>query len=162
MKRIIYIILFFLLLSCKTTQGTKNDKDDPTKYVIDKNNVKKDELREVVKALFGLIEKEIADGNFTEWYNYLSKGYKSFLNDKETLYKISKESEYLFNRNIILQGPRDYFKYVIIAAREGKLLEFYDYQYIDENNIKVTCLFDKKEKYVYKFKFEENSWKLDY
>ena len=95
-------------------------------------------------------------------YDFLSKDYKSFLSNKELLYRISRESDYLFNRKIILQGPRDYFKDVIIAAREGKLLEFYDYEIIDENNVKIVSLFDKKEKYVYKFKFEDNSWKLDY
>ena len=152
MKKAVFIVLFLLLLffiSCKGTHEVKNNKEDPTKYVIDKNNIKKDELREIMKALFELIEKNIADGNFQEWYDFLSKNYKDFLNDKETLYNISKESEYLFNKKIILQGPRDYFKYVIIAAREGKPLEFYDYEIIDEKN-------------VYKFKFEDNTWKLDY
>lgn len=165
MRNFIIFNLFFLilfLLSCKSTQETKDNKDDPTKYIIDKNNINADELRKIMKALFELIEKNIAEGNFNNWYNFLSKNYKAFLNNKEKLYNISKDSDYLINRKIILQSPQDYFKYVIIAARKGKSLEFYDYEIIDENNVKVISLFDKKEKYVYKFKFEDNSWKLDY
>ena len=78
------------------------------------------------------------------------------------MFIISRGSDYLFNRKIVLESPNDYFNYVIVASREGKSLEFIDYEYIDENNIKVISLFDKKEKYVYKFKFEDASWKLDY
>ena len=71
---IIFNLLFFLFfLSCKSTQERKVDKNDPTKYVIDKNNIKVDELRKIMKALFELIEKNIADGNYQEWYNFLSQ-----------------------------------------------------------------------------------------
>ncbi len=155
-------VVFLIFGSCKTTQDLQKSKDDPTKYVIDKNNIKEDELRKIMKSLFELIEKNIASDNFQGWYNFLSKKYKEFLNNKEELFSISRQSDYLFNRKIILESPIDYFKYVIIASREGKSLEFIDYEYIDENNIKVISLFDKKEKYVYKFKFEDASWKLDY
>ncbi len=160
---LLYLFLFFVfIISCKSTQETKIQKDDPTKYVIDKNNIKKDELKEVMKALFELIEKNIADANFQGWYDFLSKDYKNFLNNKEELLRLSKISDYLKNREIILTGPRDYFKHVIIASREGKSLEFVNYDYINDKYVKVISLFDKKEKYVYKFKVEGDSWKLDY
>jgi hypothetical protein len=168
MNRLFYYNIFFVLViflvlgSCKTTIDVQKNKEDPTKYIIDKNNIKEDELKKIMKSLFELIEKNIALNNFEGWYNFLTKKYKNFLNNKDELFIISRNSDYLINRKIVLENPQDYFKYVIIASREGKSLEFIDYELIDENNVKIFSLFDKKEKYVYKFKFEDNSWKLDY
>lgn len=156
-----FLLTFLIIGSCKSTNDVQKNKDDPTRYVIDKNNIKEDELSKIMKSLFELIERNIALDNFQGWYDFLTKKYKDFLNNKKELFTISRDSDYLSNRKIILEDPEDYFNYVIIASREGKSLEFIDYELIDENNVKVFSLFDKKEKYVYKFKFEDNSWKLD-
>ena len=131
------------------------------KFKIDDKNINNDELRSHMKSLFGLLEKYISAGNFNGWYNLLSKNYKIFLNNKDKLLMLSNLSDYLYNRKIKLTTPEDYFKYLVIAAREGKPLEFVDFEYINKNEIKVISLFDKKEKYIYKFIYEDDSWKLD-
>ena len=162
-KKIVFIIVVFVLLfSCKSTDKISSEKtsDDPTKYVIDKNKVEKDELKKNMSALFDMIEKYISKNDFEGWYNFLSKKYKDYLNNTNELQRLSELSDYLYNRNIVLRGARDYFKHLVVPARDGKSLEFLDYELINENNVNVISLFDKKERFVYKFVFEDGSWKL--
>jgi hypothetical protein len=149
--------------SCKSTgdNTVKFKGNDPTKFVIDEKKINNDELRKNMKSLFELMENYISKGNFEGWYNFLSKNYKIFLNNREKLAMMSDLSDYLYNRKIKLKTPEDYFKYLVVAARDGKTLEFLDYEVVNKNSVKVTCLFDKKEKYIYKFVYEDSSWKLD-
>lgn len=159
-----YIILAFflvvLLFGCKTTPDTEIDISNVTTKEI-YENFNNDELKAHMKTLFTLIERWIAQGNFEAWYKYISRKYKYYLNDPANLKKITDESDYLFNRNVKIKSPRDYFKYVVVESREGKMLKFENYKYINNNHVKVFCLFDKNDKFVYDFIYEDETWKVD-
>ncbi|MCK4799129.1 MAG: hypothetical protein KAT05_17285 [Spirochaetes bacterium] len=162
MRRIFNIIILLIFIAtCKTIPKNNNAIENVTNFKINKNNIDKDKLREHIKALFTLIEKKIVKGDYKAWYNLISRKYKYFLNDPANLKKIAAESDYLFNRRINLTNPKDYFKYVVIQSREGKSLKFVDYEYVNQYHIKVICLFDNKDEFVYRFIYEENLWKLD-
>lgn len=155
------------MVSCKTTT-VKEEEPEPTPVVekVDPRtqtieNLSQDELREHMEALFNLIEEKIALGDYEGWSESISRKYIYYLNDPANLKKITEESDFLYNRNIILRNPADYFMHVVIKSREGKSLEFLDYEKINEFHVKVICLFDKKHKFVYDFIYEEGSWKLD-
>lgn len=140
-------------------ETTKIDKR--MQFVIDRDKITEDELKRHMNNLFSAIEEKIATGNFDGWYNSLTKDYKYYLNDPKNLKKMSEDSDFLSNRNIKLASPKDFFLYVVIEARRGKSLKFYDYKYIDKFNVKVVCLLDESLKFTYNFKYEDDSWKLD-
>ena len=73
---------------------------------------------------------------------------------------MSKRSDYLANKGIVLQSPEEYFRMVVIEAREGEKLRFFDYKYIDKAHVKVICVNDFG-KFSYNFVYEDNMWKLD-
>jgi hypothetical protein len=152
---LVTIFLLGLFAGCKTT-----DKGDPTKFTIS-DKTSEDEMRAYMEGLFNNIEKKIALGDFDGWNDAISREYKYYINDYSVLKQMSEDSDYLYNRGITLKSARDYFTYVVIHSREGKLLEFDDYEYIDKYHVKVICLFDKQQKFVYNFIYEDNSWKLD-
>jgi len=164
-KNIFLLIIFFILIlifSCKTTDNNgSNIIKDPTTQKIDKNT-SKDKLKEHMKALFELIEEKIAKGDFEGWYNSISLSYKEFLKDSRNLRALSESSDYLYNRKILLKSAKDYFFYVVMQSREGKILEFLDCEFINDKHVKVLCLFDKKDKLVYDFIYEDGSWKVGY
>lgn len=157
---ITFIFLALLLFACKTGSETKINVSEARTKKIDEN-YNFDELEAHMEALFNLIEKWIAQGNFEAWYNSISRKYKYYLNNPANLKKIAEESDYLYNRGVELRSPRDYFRYVVMESREGKMLKFDGYKYINNNHVKVFCLFDKKDKFVYDFIYEDGSWKID-
>ncbi|OHD18264.1 MAG: hypothetical protein A2Y34_05855 [Spirochaetes bacterium GWC1_27_15] len=130
-------------------------------FVIDKDKITEDQLKSFMKNLFTAIEEKIAMGDFDGWYSSISKGYKFYINDPVILKKMSEDSDFLSNRNVKLKTPKDYFEYVVIQARQGKSLKFFDYKYIDKFNVKVICILDDSLKFVYNFIYEDGSWKLD-
>jgi len=140
----------------------KNSKiDKRMQFTIDRDKISEDDLKKHMNNLFSAIEEKIATGDFDGWYNALTKDYKYYLNDPRTLKKMSEDSDFLSNRNIKLSSPKDFFQYVVIEARRGKSLKFYDYKYVDKFNVKVICLLDESLKFTYNFKYEDDSWKLD-
>lgn len=156
-----YIVIFsiiFILAACITTD--KNKSNDPTKFVL-KEDIDKQKLREYLNNLFNYIEEKISNGDFNGWYNSISQKYKDFINSPKNLRTISENSDFLVTKRIKLRTPEDYFKNVVILSREGKILEFIDCDLINKNHVKIYCLFDKTDKFVYDFIFEEGSWKID-
>lgn len=135
--------------------------DKRMQFTIDKDNITEDELKRLMNNLFTAIEDKIATGDFEGWYNALTKDYKYYINDPKNLKKMSDDSDFLSNRNIKLSSPKDFFQYVVMEARKGKSLKFFDYKYVDKFNVKVICLLEDSLKFTYNFKYEDNSWKLD-
>jgi len=144
-------------MSALTTTTTIDERVD---FVID-DKTPKDVLRKYMEDLFNYIEEKISRADFDGWYSSLSGAYISYINNKKDLTKLSTQSDFLANRGVVLQGPKDFFEFVVIQAREGKKLKFYDYKYIDKNNVKVICELDQYGKFDYNFVFENGSWKLD-
>ncbi|MBP7552444.1 MAG: hypothetical protein KA885_03385 [Spirochaetes bacterium] len=143
-----------------TATTTSTTIDERLDFVID-DKTPKDVLRKYMEDLFNYIEEKISRADFDGWYSSLSKTYISYINNKKDLTKLSTQSDFLANRGIVLQGPKDFFEFVVIQAREGKKLKFYDYKYIDKNNVKVICELDQYGKFDYNFVFEDGFWKLD-
>lgn len=190
MKKI-YFLPFFILIcifSCKTQKQdlktdsvviksdkvvTESDKVDVTSdfaknghtdsrfnFIVD-DTVSVDHLSELVMSLFGAIEEKIATGDFDGWYAALSYKYRKYISDKSTLLSMSKESDYLYSRNVVLESPKDYFLHIVVPSRQGMSLKYLDYDYIDKNHIKVNCVLDGTLKFVYDFTYENGSWKVD-
>lgn len=163
LKWFFFIIVVFSINYCKTTPKADLtlSNDDPRKVAITETDNNTDKLRAHMKNLFAIIEAMIANGDFEGWYNAISLKYKYYLNNIDNLKKIADESDFLYNRRVKLRNPKDFFIHVVIPSREGKTLQFVDYEYINNNHVKVICLFDKKEKLIYDFIFEEGIWKID-
>ncbi|HQJ06406.1 MAG TPA: hypothetical protein PLI57_08505 [Spirochaetota bacterium] len=140
--------------------ATTTTIDERVDFVID-DKTPKDVMRRYMEDLFNFIEEKISKADFNGWYNSLSKTYISYINSKKDLAKLSAQSDFLANRGIVLQGPKDFFEFVVIQAREGKKLKFSDYKYIDKNNVKVVCELDQYGKFDYNFIYEDGYWKLD-
>jgi len=155
------IIIFFIFFNCETTKKNinKNPENDPRKIKINEN-IDIYKLKIHMKTLFNYIENIIAKADYEKWYESISGNYKKFLNDPLNLKKIANSSDYLKNRKIELKSPKDYFEYVVIPSRENGLLKFFDCELITKNHVKVIC-FDKNEKLIYDFIFEENLWRID-
>jgi hypothetical protein len=164
MKRLsLYFFVLLVVISCggtdvveSTTTTTIPKEDDPLRIDLNSEN-----LGEKIKGLFTNIEGKIEDADFEGWWGALSANYKSYLNNPSNLQKISQESDYLLNRNIMLTTPKDYFMHVVIRAREGKKLAYSDYELIDKGHIKVISLLDGTFKFFYNFILENGQWKLD-
>lgn len=166
---ILMIISMSLIFSCKTiekkeiyttTTTVKSGIDKRMIFTIDENTSKED-MKRHMKNLFDSIEEKIAKGDFEGWYNSLTVSYQSYINDAKVLNKMSEESDFLYNRGIFLKSSKDFFEYVVIQSREGRLLKFVDYQYIDKKHVKVFCELEGLGKFTYNFTYENDSWKLD-
>ena len=119
-------------------------------------------LERNIRNLFITIEEKIAHKDFDGWYGAISDSYRTFLNDKINLQKMSQKSPYLHNKGIILQTPQEYFIHVVIPAREGYKLEYRGYKKIDNNNIRViNGIPGYKDDYSYNFIYQNGSWHLD-
>lgn len=158
---IVLFIVLLITLACISSNDKKlkNNEKDPRKAQIPAS-IDKNELRNKVKEIFLYIEKIILEGNFEKWYQSISNDYKKFLENEANLKQISKTSPYLKNRNIELKTAKDYFIHVVKASREEGPLKFHDCEMIDKNRVKVIC-FDKEDKLIYNFIFEDNIWKID-
>ncbi|HOJ64743.1 MAG TPA: hypothetical protein PLE45_10020 [Spirochaetota bacterium] len=167
---ILSLIVVLNLNGCKTTEKDKTASTTTTiesggvdkrmTVVIDENTSKED-MKKYMKGLFDSIEEKIAKGDFEGWYKSLTTSYQSYISDPKVLKKMSDESDFLYNRNIVLKSSKDFFEYVVIQAREGRILKFVDYQYIDRQHVKVFCELEGLGKFAYNFTFENGSWKLD-
>ncbi|MBR6062074.1 MAG: hypothetical protein IKP67_08355 [Spirochaetales bacterium] len=146
--------------STTTTTTTIYVPDDKRLKFTISDNMSKDALRRNMQSLFAYIEEKIADKDFNVWYGSLSKAYRGYISDKKNLEMMSKRSDYLANKGIVLQSPEEYFRMVVIEAREGEKLRFFDYKYIDKTHVKVICVNDFG-KFSYNFVYEDNMWKLD-
>ncbi len=134
--------------------------DDRFNFVID-DKLSKDDLDARIKKLFEAIEEKIATGDFEGWYNALSYKNRKYLSDRTILLNMSKESDYLYSRQITLQSPKDYFLHIVMPSRKGYTLKYVNYDYIDKNHIKVNCVLDDTVKFGYDFITEEGYWKVD-
>jgi len=171
MKKVIFIFFVTLFIFCCKSTDPKdggdpkdpktNSVDERAVFVVDEKKLNDDSLKERIKSLFVSIEEKIAKADFDNWYLSISDNYKKYINDKNELKKMSHQSDFLLNRGITLEGPKDYFLYVVIRAREGKILKYHNFEYIDKFHIKVICILDDKNKFDYNFVYEENAWKLD-
>ena len=143
-----------------TTTTTIHVPDDKRLKFTISDNMSKDALRRNMQNLFAYIEEKISAGDFNIWFGSLTKAYRGYISDKKNLEMMSKRSDYLANKGIVLQTPEDYFRMVVIEAREGEKLRFFDYKYIDKTHVKVICVNDFG-KFSYNFVYEDNLWKLD-
>ena len=126
------------------------------------NDKNQHSLEKNIRNLFITIEEKISHKDFDGWYGAISDSYRSYLNDKVNLQKMSQKSPYLHNKGIILQTPQDFFNYVVIPAREGYKLEYRGYKKIDNNNIRViNGIPGYKDDYSYNFIYQNGSWHLD-
>jgi len=158
---LIIIIIFFIIFNCETTKNKINNKseNDPRKIEINEN-IDINQLKNHMKNLFTYIENLIAKADYEKWYESISIKYKKYLNDPINLKIITNSSDYLKNRKIELKDPKDYFEFVVIPSRENGILNFFDCELITKNHVKVIC-FDKNDKLIYDFIFEENLWRID-
>lgn len=187
----ILLILAVVLFSCKTTPQVTEDsaKQKETKVtsqstntpeMIDKTSVEQaishndsrfnfkiddtvtvEDLNQKIKNLFEAIEEKIATGDFDGWYNALSYKHRKHISDKTVLQNMSKESDYLYTRNITLETPKDYFLNIVMPSRKGYSLKYINYEKVSQNHIKVNCVLDGTIKFVYDFVNEDGSWKVD-
>lgn len=141
-------------------EKTNGHSDKRFNFVID-DKLTSDQLNEMIGALFIAIEEKIATGDFDGWYQALSYRHRMHISDKSVLLTMSKESDYLYSRNIVLASPRDYFLNIVVPSRKGSSLKYVNYDYINKNHIKVNCVLDERIKFVYDFIYEEGSWKVD-
>ena len=156
------IFIVIALIGCKSfppTDDYKNNAESSVEFL--EKEFDPNTLGIRIKTLFNLIEEYIARGDFKGWYNSLSKKYRYFLDKPTNLRKISRESEFLCKKKIVLQTSHDYFNFVVVQSRKGKTLKFIDYTHINKKHIKVISLFDNEFKFLYDFVHEGNSWKLD-
>ena len=186
---LLLISFAFIYLGCKSgpeVTTTTISKDDKTTTTVENNSVidngendtttttidsrtqftitdtmSKDVLKKHMEDLFNYIEEKISKGDYEGWFNSLSIKYKLYLSDKKELQKLSERSDYFANRGIVIKDAKEFFELVVIQAREGKKLKFFDYKYVDKFNVKVVCILDDVGKFNYNFVFEDNSWKLD-
>jgi len=178
-KKLLFVLLGCItfialaIVGCKTIKEVKETTTTTTikketdsgvdkrmVFTIDENT-SKEEMKKHMKNLFDSIEERIAKGDFEGWYKSLTSSYQSYINDTKVLQKMSNESDFLYNRGIILKSAKDFFEYVVIQAREGRSLRFVDYQYIDKQHVKVFCELEGLGRFTYNFTYEGSSWKLD-
>ena len=186
--KIIYFVVFCLVISCKSAPKIK-ESEPPTNsspshteeehvtieyddlvpnihedarfnFVID-DSVPNPDLNEKIRKLFEAIEEKIATGDFSGWYNALSYKHKKYISDKTVLSNMSRESDYLYSRNIVLENPKDYFLNIVMPSRKGYSLKYINYEKVNANHLKVNCVLDGAIKFVYDFVNEDGSWKVD-
>lgn len=155
------IILIILFFNCLTTKKNiaKKMENDPRKIEIN-DNYDLNKLKKHMNDIFNYIENIIAKADYEKWYESISNNYKNFLNDPLNLKNFTNSSDYLKNRKIELKNPKDYFIYVVIPSRENGLLKYSDCKLITTNHVKVIC-FDKNDKLIYDFIYENNLWRID-
>lgn len=144
-------------------KDTKEDISVDSRLIFEIEKITdKEILLKHMKNLFETIEEKIAERNYNGWYNSLSDNYKSYIDNKSELEKMSNKSPYLQNKGIILKNSEEFFNYVVIEAREGYKLKFKDYERIDNENVNVYSYIEGFDfNYKYKFIYEKGSWKLD-
>ncbi len=133
--------------------------DDRFTFVIE--GLLEDELNQKINDLFTATEEKIVTNDFFGWYSVLSEKYKDFINNKDNLANLSKNSNYLKIRKINLSNAEDYFIYIVTPSRKGAALKYKGYKRINKDNIQVECVLDDKLNFVYDFVYQNGSWKLD-
>lgn len=168
-SKILFILvsfsIFLYLFHCQTEKSSQKKPITDNKSIQNKeetkkiNNLKENILNEL-KPVFAEIEQSIYNENFEKWKSLLSKNALSSYNNDKWLKEKTEQSELLRMQNIKLKNIQDYFTYVVIPSRDGKIFEVDDIEIISENKVKTITLLGNI-KIVYLFIKEDIGWRAE-
>lgn len=110
-----------------------------------------------VETLIAELNAIIRDENYEAWTTYLTKIYKSSLEDPEELSRISEEP-ILKKYNIRLETLRDYFFYVVVPSRSDASLD--DIVFVNESQVKAIMIINNRRSILYKLEKIDDKWKI--
>ena len=181
MKRIIFTICAFLLISLSFSCGSvpTEEKKEETKVEKKEEKQKNDaeyqrsigqlasgdsvtkeefindkaEIINTIKELQKIMDRQ----DYEAWLKYISKGsiqyYSSPLN-------IRKANKRLPDKTINLRGLEDYFKYVFIPSRKQSQVD--EIRYISKSEVKAVQVLPNDSTFVYyNFIREDGMWKVN-
>ncbi len=160
------IIVFFVF--CKSVDNTPEEvvnisssSSSQSSVIVIDIKEPEDLLRSKIKTVFDSIENMILAGSYNEWYDSLSEKYKSYLNNKSEMTRLSETAGFLYNNKITLTSAKDYFEHVVVKSRAGKKMEFEGYEIINQNTLKVMCKLGNIPGFSYTFVLEKGGWRVD-
>ena len=119
-----------------------------------------EEYRETKKDLANLVQELnqiIANRNYQEWLDYLTKEYKDYYSDPEVLKEYS-EAPLLQKYDIKLRSLKDYFTYVVVASRKDVRID--DIKPLSENKVRAYMNINGEAIVVYTLEKVDSQWKI--
>jgi hypothetical protein len=111
------------------------------------------DIEELIKKL----NKIIGASNYDSWLEYLTKEYKNYYSDEETLRELSKRP-ILQKYNIRLTSLKDYFNYVVVPSRSDVRLD--DLVFEDNNRVKAIMIIEDQRVILYQLEKVNDEWKI--
>ena len=119
-----------------------------------------EEYQETKKDLANLVQELnqiIANRNYQEWLDYLTKEYKDYYSDPEVLKEYS-EAPLLQKYDIKLRSLKDYFTYVVVASRKDVRID--DIKPLSENKVRAYMNINGEAIVVYTLEKVDSQWKI--
>src|SRR6056297_860940 len=119
-----------------------------------------EEYQETKKDLANLVQELnqiIANRNYQEWLDYLTKEYKDYYSDPKVLQEYS-EAPLLQKYDIKLRSLKDYFNYVVVASRKDVRID--DIKPLSENKVRAYMNVNGEPIVVYTLEKVDNQWKI--
>ncbi|MCF7948668.1 MAG: hypothetical protein K9M94_08790 [Spirochaetia bacterium] len=119
-----------------------------------------EEYQETKKDLANLVQELnqiIANRNYQEWLDYLTKEYKDYYSDPEVLKEYS-EAPLLQKYDIKLRSLKDYFNYVVVASRKDVRID--DIKPLSENKVRAYMNVNGEPIVVYTLEKVDSQWKI--
>lgn len=111
------------------------------------------DIEELIKKL----NKIIGSSKYDSWLEYLTKEYKNYYSDEETLKELSKRP-ILQKYNIRLTSLKDYFNYVVAPSRSDVRLD--DLVFEDNNRVKAIMIIEDQRVILYQLEKVNDEWKI--
>jgi len=119
-----------------------------------------EEYQETKKDLANLVQELnqiIANRNYQEWLDYLTKEYKDYYSDPKVLQEYS-ESPLLQKYDIKLRSLKDYFNYVVVASRKNVQID--DIKPLSVNKARAYMNVNGEPIVVYTLEKVDGQWKI--
>ncbi|GHV77286.1 hypothetical protein AGMMS49942_21070 [Spirochaetia bacterium] len=121
-----------------------------------------EDARSEIALLIEEINRVIRANNYTKWLTYLSDDFIATINSPEYLDRISKTSRQLTMQRIVLKTPQDYFKQVVVAARQGISLDAHldDIEFVSHTRVKAYTVKGNQRLRLFEFVKSRGTWKI--
>lgn len=110
-----------------------------------------------IEDLIGRLTRIISAGKYEEWLGYLTKEYKQYYGNQETLKELSQRP-ILKKYNIRLTSLKDYFEYVVVPSRSDVRLD--DLVFEDNNQVKAIMVIEGQRVILYQLEKVDGEWKI--
>ena len=139
----------------QTTEPQSSENKSTEEYTMGE-----EEYQETKKDLANLVQELnqiIANRNYQEWLDYLTKEYKDYYSDPEVLKEYS-EAPLLQKYDIKLRSLKDYFTYVVVASRKDVRID--DIKPLSENKVRAYMNINGEAIVVYTLEKVDSQWKI--